>query len=153
VLCFTPDPGAVIAEVARVLKPGARFALLDYANYEAFTMAPASEAVERVIQATGQSVRLRGGDFSVGRVVPALMHAAGLEVEYLEPIVRIARPGTALWNWPASFFRNYLPTLVELGLISDVERHAFEVVWRERSENPDAYLITPTMVGVVGVKR
>ncbi len=153
VLCFTPNPAAVLAEVARVLKPGARFALLDYANYEAFSMAPASSAVERVIQATGESVRMRGGDFGVGRVIPELMHAAGFDSEYLEPVVRIARPGSALWNWPASFFRNYLPTLVELNLISVAEREAFESVWQERSNNANAYLVTPTMVGVVGVKR
>lgn len=153
VLCFTSDPAAVIHEVARVLKPGARFALLDYANYEAFTMAPSSAAIERVIQATGQSVRMRGGDFSVGRLVPSLMEAAGFDVEYLEPIVRIAKPGSALWNWPASFFRNYLPTLVDVGLLSEEERHAFDVVWKDRSNDPSAYLITPTMVGVVGVKR
>jgi len=153
VLCFTPNPASVIAEVARVLKPGARFALLDYANYEAFTMAPASDAIARVIHATGKSVRMSGGDFGVGQSVPALMHGAGFDVEYLEPIVRIARPGSALWNWPASFFRNYLPTLVTLGLITDDERHEFESVWKDRSDNPAAYLITPTMVGVVGIKR
>jgi len=153
VLCFTPDPAAVIAGVHRALAPGARFAVMDYANYEAFTMAPASVAIDRVIAATGRSVRLHGGDFSVGRALPQLMHAAGFEVTHVEPIVRVARPGDALWEWPATFFANYLPTLLDLELITSDERDAFMETWQARSADPAAYLVTPTMVGVVGVKR
>lgn len=152
-LCFTPDPQAVVHEVARVLRPGGRFAIMDYANYEALTIAPASEAIDHVIRATGQSVKLHGGSFAVGRELPGMLHAAGFDLEHIEPIVRVARPSSALWNWPSSFFSNYLPTLVSLGLITEDDRDAFERVWRERSHNPSAYLITPTMVGIVGVKR
>ncbi len=152
-LCFTPDAQAVVHEVARVLKPGGRFVIMDYANYEALTMAPTSAAIEHVIQVTAESVRQRGGSFAVGRELPTMLHAAGFDVEHIEPIVRVARPSSALWNWPASFFRNYLPTLLSLGLITDLESDAFVHAWEERSRDPSAYLITPTMVGIVGVKR
>ncbi len=152
-LCFTPDPQAVVHEVARVLKPGGRFVIMDYANYEALTMAPPSEAIDLVIRATGQSVRQHGGSFAVGLELPGMLHAAGFDVQHVEPIVRVARPFNALWHWPSSFFRNYLPTLVSLGLITEQERDEFVRVWDERSRNPLSYLITPTMVGIVGVKR
>ncbi len=153
VLSFTPDPAAVMHEIARVLAPGGRVAILDYANYQAFTMAPASDAVDRVLVATGQSIRNHGGDFDTGRRLPRLMLDAGLEVTHLEPISRVARPDSALWQWPATFFANYLPVLEGQGLITANERSAFEAVWQERSADPAAYLVTPTMVGVVGVKR
>lgn len=153
VLCFTPDAPAVVREVARVLRPGGRFAILDYANYEALSMAPPSEAIDHVVRATGQSVRQRGGSFGIGRELPSMLYEAGFEVEHIEPMVRVARPSSALWHWPTSFFRNYLPTLVSLGLITEHERDAFVRVWDERSRDPAAYLITPTMVGIVGVKR
>jgi ubiquinone/menaquinone biosynthesis C-methylase UbiE len=153
VLCFTPDPASVIAGVHRALAPGGRFAVLDYANYEAFSMAPASAAVDRVIAATGQSVRKHGGDMSVGRNLPHLMHEAGFEVTHIEPIVRVARPGEALWEWPATFFANYLPALLEMQLITVAERDAFDATWAARTADPSAYLVTPTMVGVIGVKR
>ncbi len=152
-LCFTPDPGAVVKEVARVLAPGGRFAVLDYANYEALSMAPASDVVDRVLNATGESVRIRGGTFAVGRMLPHYMHDAGLDVEYLEPVVRIARPGSALWAWPESFFANYLSTLIQMSLITAQDAADFQSVWKARSADPSAYLITPTMVSVVGVKR
>ncbi len=153
VLCFTPDPAAVVGGVYRALAPGARFAVLDYANYEALSMAPPSAAIDRVIEATGRSVRQAGGDFGVGRLLPRLMIDAGFEIESVQPIVRVARPGDALWEWPATFFANYLPTLRSLGLITETERDAFLDVWRARSADPAAYLVTPTIVGVVGVKR
>ena len=152
-LCFTTDARSVVHEVARVLKPGGRFAIMDYANYEALTIAPPSAAIDHVVRATGQSVRQHGGSFAIGRELPAMLISAGFEIEHIQPIVRVARPSSALWNWPSSFFRNYLPTLVSLGLITEQERDAFVHAWEERSRDPSAYLITPTMVGIVGVKR
>ena len=153
VLSFTASPGDVLGDVARVLRPGGRVAVLDYANYAAFAMAPGSSAVDRVIAATGQSIDNAGGDFNLGRRLPTLMVEAGLEVISLEPVSRIARPDSALWQWPATFFANFLPVLEQSGLISAGEAQAFRDVWRERSANPAAYLITPTMVSVVGIKR
>lgn len=153
VLSFTADPAAVMREVARVLRPGAPLAVLDYANYAAFAMAPGSEAVDRVIAATGQSIANHGGDFNLGRRVPELMAQSGLEVVSVQPVSRIARPDSALWQWPATFFANFLPVLEESALITTADAQAFREVWRERSNNPQAYLITPTMVSVVGVKR
>jgi hypothetical protein len=98
-------------------------------------------------------VRKHGGDMSVGRNLPHLMHEAGFEVTHIEPIVRVARPGEALWEWPATFFDNYLPALLDLQLITVAERDAFVTTWAARTADPSAYLVTPTMVGVIGVKR
>lgn len=153
VLCFTPDPAAVVERVASALRPGGRFVVLDYCNYEALSLAPPHPAFERVVRATGESVRLRGGSFDVGRHLPRYMLDAGLEVERLEPIVRLARPGTALWKWPETFFSTYLDTLLEMGLIAPEDAEAFREVWRDRAARPEAFLLTPLMVEVVGVKR
>ncbi|HMS03584.1 MAG TPA: class I SAM-dependent methyltransferase [Gemmatimonadaceae bacterium] len=60
VLSFTPDPAAVLARVRDALAPGARLAIFDYANYEAITLAPPSAVFDRVIAATGASVRDSG---------------------------------------------------------------------------------------------
>ena len=153
VLCFTPQPERVVAGVHRALAPGARFAIFEYANYEALTIAPPSEAVDRVIAATGRSVREAGGDFGVGRVLPRLLVDAGFEIEHVESFVRVTRPGEALWSWPSTFFANYLPVLRSRGLITDAEQEAFLEAWRARSADPAAYLVTPTIVGIVARKR
>jgi hypothetical protein len=80
------------------------------------------------------------------------MRQAGLEVRTLRPLVRVARPGSALWEWPATFFANYLPSLVQMGEITDDDRRAFEREWQERSRSSDAFLLSPPMVEVTGVK-
>ncbi|CAA9297287.1 MAG: hypothetical protein AVDCRST_MAG11-577, partial [uncultured Gemmatimonadaceae bacterium] len=98
-----------------------------------------------------RSFREHGGDPDVGQRLPALMREAGLAVRSVRPIVRVARPGSALWEWPATFFANYLPALVQAGTLTEDERLAFVRAWDERSRSPDAFLLTPPMVEVVGV--
>lgn len=149
VLSFTPDPAAVLARLRDALAPGARVAIFDYANYEAITLAPPSAVFDRVIAATGASVRASGGSFDVGRHLPSLLQANGFHVEYVAPIVRVARPGEALWSWPSTFFANFLPVLEARGFITVTDADAFRAVWAERSADPGAFLVTPTMVGVV----
>lgn len=153
VLCFLRDPAAAVTRVARALRPGGAFVVMDYCHYEAFLMAPRHPAIERVIEAVAGTFRSSGGNPNVGQDIPAFMREAGLEVTSIRPIVRAARPGTALWDWPATFFANYLPVMVANGVITAAEREAFDAVWAERTASPDAYLTTPPMVEVIGVRR
>ena len=71
----------------------------------------------------------------------------------LVPIVRFARPGTALWEWPTGFFFGYMPRLVEAGLLTETERRAFEAEWRDLERDPGAFLSAPPMVGIIAEKR
>jgi SAM-dependent methyltransferase len=153
VLCFTVDPEATVRGVAGALRPGGSFAVLDYCHYRAFTVAPQSAAIDRVIRATDASMRARGGDPDIGRRLPELFQRHGLEVTYLAPLVRVARPGSALWKWPETFFATYLQTLVEMALLSETEAAEFRDEWRRLSADPAAFLFTPTMIEIVGVKR
>ena len=117
------------------------------------SIGPWADVFERVFRAVAQTWRVRGGNPNVGSEVPAVMDHCGLEVKEINPIARIARPGAPLWQWPDSFFRNYLPTLVELGGITEAERAAFEDEWQARTSDPAAFFATPPMVEVVGVKK
>lgn len=152
VLCWVRDPAEVVTRVARALRPGGAFVVLDYCHYEALMMAPRGEATDRIIRAVTDSFRRSGGNPDVGRDVPAMMRAAGLEIETLRPIVRLARPGTALWEWPWRFFENFLPGLVASGGLSADDHAAFRREWAERSRDPAAWLLTPPMVEVIGRK-
>ncbi|MGZ8493448.1 MAG: methyltransferase domain-containing protein [Gemmatirosa sp.] len=152
VLCFVRDPAEVVARVARALRPGGAFVVLDYCQYEAFMMAPHGPATERIIHAVGESFRRSGGNADVGRDVPGMMQRAGLVVETLRPLVRLARPGTALWEWPWRFFVNFLPTLVASGALTEAEHAAFVDEWTARTRDPAAWLLTPPMVEVIGRK-
>jgi SAM-dependent methyltransferase len=149
VLCFVPKPEAVIARVARSLKPGGVFAVQDYIDWAALSLSPRSDVFLRVMPAVGKSWRERGGDPQVGQRLPAMMAAAGLVVEEIRPLQRIARPSDPLWEWPTTFFSNFIPMLVEHGLVSAEDWRAFQLDWAERTRDPDAVFWTPSMVEII----
>jgi ubiquinone/menaquinone biosynthesis C-methylase UbiE len=153
VLCFVEQPEAVVSAVARALKPGSAFIVQDYFNYEAAVIAPKDEIFDHVFRVVGKSFRIRKGNPEVGSYVPAMMEGCGLEVREINPLIRIARPGTALWQWPETFFQNYLSVLVEMELLSESEKETFERKWDERSGDPGAFFCTPPMIEVIGFKR
>ena len=152
VLCFVPRPDDVVARVARALRPGGTFVVMDYCHYEGFCVAPRSPVIERVIGAVAESFRRAGGNADVGRDVPGYMLDAGLEVRGIRQVVRLGRARSLVWEWPWAFFVNFLPTLVESGLISEDDRIEFNRDWEDRARNPAAFLLTPPMVEITGVK-
>jgi ubiquinone/menaquinone biosynthesis C-methylase UbiE len=149
VLCFTPRPQDVVARVAAALKPGGLFAVQDYIDWAALSLSPKSDAFLRVMPAVGKSWRDRGGDPQVGRRLPALMAECGLRMERIMPLQRIARSTDPLWQWPTSFFANFIPRLVEQGLVSENDWREMERDWETLSRDPNAFFWTPSMVEVV----
>lgn len=153
VLTFVRRPEAVVAGAAKALKPGGRLVVHDYSHYTGVQLAPEDPAMHRVVEAIVRSWKDGGGDPNVGARVPRMMHDAGLEVVSITPLARIARPGDALWQWPRTFYDNFLPQLVAGGYLAEEGRLAFETVWAARAADPAAFLATPPMVEVVGVRR
>jgi SAM-dependent methyltransferase len=152
VLCFVPDPAAVLARVAAALKPGGRFAIQDYYRYTGVVLAPPSDAFARVVRGVDASWRASGGDPDVGQRLPQLLERAGLRVREVAPLVRIGRPGTMVWDWPPAFFRLFLPRLVAGGFLAQADADAY---WRDvqaRERDPAAFLATPPMLDIVAEK-
>jgi SAM-dependent methyltransferase len=152
VLCFVPRPEAVVARVAHALKPGGVFAVQDYVDWQALSLSPRSEVFLRVMPAVDKSWRAHGGDPRIGQRLPALLRDAGFRVEQIRPLQRIARPYEPLWQWPETFFANFIPMLVERGLVTAADLRAFQREWRERSADPDAFFWTPCMVEIIARK-
>ncbi|HEX8906813.1 MAG TPA: methyltransferase domain-containing protein [Longimicrobiaceae bacterium] len=152
-LCFVRDPAAVVRRVAAALKPGAAFVVWDYLKYDGLAMSPGDPAFDRVFAAMVESWRATGGDGDVGRRVPRMMIDAGLDVVRVEPCIRGARPGSPLWQWPRTFYSNFLPALVRGGFITQADADAFDARWAERERDPAAFFSTPPQVTIIGVKR
>ena len=153
VFCFLPNPAVVIERVAQSLRPGGAFVILDYSHYEGFRIGPPSASVDRIFTAVADSFRAHGGNPDIGMLIPTYMRDAGLDVTEINPLVRIGRPGTALWDWPRTFFAIFLPTLVETGRLTP---HEIELFWQDyeaRTKDSAAFFMSPPMVEVVGVKR
>jgi SAM-dependent methyltransferase len=153
VLCFIPDPAAAVRGVATMLRPGGVFCVQDYFNYEALTTAPRGQAFARAVKATGESWRARGGDPDLVGRLPELMRRAGLKVVHLNTHQRIARPGEQMWHWPASFWRNFVPQLVKMGLLPEGFMAEWEREWAELERNPDAFCVLPVVYDVIAVKQ
>jgi len=152
-LCFLGDPEAVVRGVARALKPGGAFVVQDYMKYLGVLVAPEDPAFDRVFEAMFASWRATGGDGNVGARVPAMMERAGLEVVHVRTLVRTARPGSALWQWPRAFFSIFTPVLVADGFLAQADADAFHQRWDERERQPGSFFSTPPMVEVIGIKR
>lgn len=150
--CFLPDPATVIDRVVKGLRPGGRLVAWDFLNYGAMTLLPRSPAFERVHAAVYESFASSGGDLNIGDRLPGLIAASGCRLVDLVPLVRFIRPGTSFWKWPTQFFSNFVPRLVETGLLTKPERLAFEAEWRDRERDPGTFLFAPPMIGIVAEK-
>jgi SAM-dependent methyltransferase len=148
VFSFLRNPAPVIVTLAAALRPGGRLAVMDYCHYLGFVIAPPTDLTRRVIDAIHAAVGAEG-DLDVGSVLPTLMADAGLQVRSITPVVRSARPGEPLWQWPDTFFRTFLPSLVEAGGLAAGDCRAFMDEWDARSGNAGAFLLTPPMVEII----
>jgi SAM-dependent methyltransferase len=153
VLCFVPDPQAVITAVARCLKPGGRLLVQDYFRYESMCVAPRSEPFELVIAAIAKSWRDHGGDPDIMGTLPTIALDADLTIDHLARMeVGTARPGTTMWNWPDTFWRVFLPRLEELGYITKSQYTEFLTLWAELSKSPAVYMHLPPMYELIARK-
>jgi hypothetical protein len=142
----------VLEGVATALRSGGVLAVQEYANYATQTLAPESEAFQRVVEAIIKSWRQRGGDPDIGLRLPAMMMKHGLRVEAIQPLHRIARSGSPLWLWPTAFLRSFVPTLVASGFLSDAEHQEFEREWSAHSNDETAFYWAPPVMEIIARK-
>lgn len=156
VLCFVPRPEQVVLGAAKLLKPGGRLIVHDYFNYSAMRVAPMgtafSELYIKIVCATDASWRERGGDPDIVGRLPAMCQQAGLSVVSIRPIQRIARPGETMFNWVATWWRNYVPKLVAMGRITPEEQAAFFKGWDELERSPSAFVMCPCVYELIAQK-
>ncbi len=152
-MCFVRDPASVVRGVHRALKPGGRFVVQDYFNYEAMTSAPRGPAFTKTLRATAEAWRARGGDPDIMGRLPAMLEGMGFTIEHLAVNQRLARPGEPMWHWPQSFWQNFLPVLVELGLLTEADRAAWWAEWEELARTPGAYVYLPPLFDLIAVRR
>ena len=95
VLQHVPDPARVIAEMARVTRPGGRVGVLEFDQETAFVDHPDTETT-RIILDTFAGAMVQG---RMGRQLPRLLRAAGLTDVTVTPGVNLGHP---------QFFRDIL---------------------------------------------
>ena len=131
VLCFVPDPEAVVAGVAAALRPGGRFCVHDYFNYRSMSIAPRRRSHDKAVAATVASWHARGGDTDIVGRLPRLMAKHGLRVTHLDVHQRIARGRDTMFQWVDVWWRVYTPKLVQMGYLTQEDQ---EELFRDLDE-------------------
>ena len=150
--CFLDRPEDAAAEMARVLKPGGSVLILDYFNYQAFSLAPRSAAMEVVVEAIRKYWLASHGSLDIQGVMPGLLSRAGLNVESIDNVSRVVTPDTPLWQWPRRFLVDYLPQLEADGLLDSAAIEEFWKDWQTAENTPGSYLFLPPMIEVIARK-
>lgn len=153
VLCFTPEPEPVVAGVARALRPGACFAVQDYSNWMGLHWGPHNDTLPTIRRAIIAAYGDARADWAVGQRIPAFMTRNNLDIAEVRALARCARPHDLLWQWPETFFRLFLPRLVESGHLTTDELRAWETEWAALSADPAAMFFTPPQVEIIARKR
>lgn len=151
VLMYLPENevGALIARIAKWLKPGASCALAEFCNYRHIAVYPRIEHLDLIADALMRTAGAHGGNPEIGNTLPGLLGRAGLSVE-LGVVVKAIRPSTPEWRWPNTLFRQLLPPLVEKGHLTQDVLRSFLTEWEIRCQDPAAVFFSSPVLEVVG---
>ena len=152
VLMYPPDPQALVKKVARALRPGARFVIFEYFQFRSSALWPEGTYFGKVFDAVHSLIRAGGGDPDIGSRVPGLLDDAGCDVVELIPILRVGRPGSALWEWMDAHGLHH-GTLVAEGLLTAADLEGFNREWQEQANLPHAFFSAPPVLATIGCKR
>lgn len=152
VLMFVSEPERVIANVARALRPGGVFALMEYTQFRSSSLWPDGRHFGQLYGNVHRMIAASGGDADIGARVPSLVANAGFEVERLIPIWRVGRPGSPEWAWLEATHPNH-PNLVEAGFVTAAELDDYYREWEAHSRNPAAIFTAPPVLVTIARKR
>lgn len=152
VLCFVPKPDAVVAGVASLLKPGARFTINDYFNYGSMTMAPRRASHDKAVAATIASWHARGGDTDIMGRLPSILKDHGFRVDHIGVHQRLARAGDTMFHWPDVWWRIYAPKLVEMGYLAKADQEQLFRDLDDAARSDTDFLQVPPVFEIVATK-
>jgi ubiquinone/menaquinone biosynthesis C-methylase UbiE len=150
-LMFLMEPEKVIEKLALALRPGARIVVMEYVQFRSMSLWPTGDAFKKLYHAVHELIGRFGGNADIGGRVPDILTAHGFEVLEMMPMLRIGRPGSALWDWLDATHKNH-PNLVEAGLISQTDMDAYVNEWAEASRDPSAFFTTPPVLATIARK-
>ncbi len=154
VMCFIDNPKKVLKKLVGALKPGGKIAITDFFSYsKSFSVIPHSENIQKAIEMIEFGNGESGGNFNIQREIPTLLSELGLKIIDTKAHVRTATPKNPLWQWPESYFKNILPKMVDMNLLTHTDVENFWVDWNQRKADKNSFFLSPILVDVVAVKN
>ena len=151
-LAWVSNPEEVIEKVADALVPGGAFVVQEYYDWSTLQTEPSLPNLDKCIAAALRSFKEQEGQIDIGRNIPEHFYNVGLEVMHIRPLSKMGIPESLTWQWPKSFFHIYFPKLTEMGLLNQKVCEAGLEEMRELENLPEATILCPQMVEVIGVK-
>ncbi|HEV7227915.1 methyltransferase domain-containing protein [Brevundimonas sp.] len=152
VLAFVSDPSAVLNKLAAALRPGGVAVIHEYLDYGAFALLPDHPAIEDFKRVVVDDWRASGGEPDVGRALPALLPQAGLRLRSMRPIVDVVKRDDLVWQWPATWTRNYPRFLVEAGKVDQAWADRVVAALDAAESDPNAAFVTPMVIEIIAEK-
>jgi len=153
VLSWMNGIDAIVEKLCNSLNTGGRIVSHEYFDWATLQIVPAIPEWKEVVDSILKSFNAVGGDIDIGRKLPSLFEKNDLHIDSVRPMVKMSRPDTLEWNWPVTFFKIYLPKVVEMGFMKeDLCQRVFEKIAIMQDEGK-AILLTPTMIEVIASKK
>ena len=153
VLAFVSDPRLVLQKLAATLRPGGVAIIHEYLDYGTFSFAPDLPGPKGVRRSRRNRT---GAPPAANRTSPAPFHAllpeTGFRIKSLRPIVDVVSPGNYVWQWPASFVKNYPQHLVETGQVDQAWADRVIAEFETAEADPNTVMVTPMVLEVIAEK-
>jgi SAM-dependent methyltransferase len=146
-----PAPGEVVAEMARLARPGGSVAVLDI-DTSCRICYPPHPGWERVNEIFGLVHGRHGADSLIGRRVPELFRRAGLADVGVEVRVHAYPPGHSRRTLLFDLVRAMRATVLETGLATETELDEIDEAGRAHVTDPDTIVVTGLLFLVWGRK-
>jgi SAM-dependent methyltransferase len=133
-LINVPVPAELVAEMARLARPGGWVASME-PDTEYTMCYPAHPAFARICEIFPVVFGRNGADHTIGRRVPELFRQAGLEDVGVEARVQIYPPGNSRRTIRLDLVRSMRAQVLEMGLASEAELDELDVSARAHLED------------------
>ena len=152
VLAFLPSPGAIVAGMARALKPGGAALFQEYYDYASWRLAPLVPAFEDYVARIIARWRATGSEPDAALALPAQLAAAGLRIDGVRPHVFAVAMNDFAACCPMGFAREHLAVMIAQGELAQAEADAIARVLDAAEANANALVITPGVLHLRAVK-
>jgi SAM-dependent methyltransferase len=150
---LTDDLDVVLQNVHDCLRPGGRFAAMEYLTLRSVTCSPPSAAFDAHTTAWIEFYARHHGNTSVGASLSPRLLAAGFTIRSLRCVGGMANPGHRWWEWWGRLIRDFGPGFVADGLLAPGEWDQLQRDWSALSTNPHGFIYTPVLLQVIAERR
>ena len=153
VACFVASPALLLDKIAAVVRPGGVAIFHEYIQYDSLRITTAGPRMREFVRQVEQGWREAGGEPNIAPAVVRLLQERGFSIRDAIPRVFCARPGDALWQWPATFIDIHLRHQLEQGRIEASWAEAVRAELAAAEQQAASLLITPMVLEIVAEKR